>query len=307
MSDVRLVVCTCLPTPTITPVRTTSSFYVSYRRLFVTLRTVCLKSLWCMQVSLARARDDILRDSGLPGAGSEMGTPGSIYEAVTQLPDDRFHPNSGWPADAEDRHARVIHTRTALGFNWHYSTDCQIEDHGHVEITAFQCGRWRNPAAVLIPHGPPQSLQDAVNALFVSGSAFDFSFPGPAPCPSCVESCVQDNSASLWSILPWGACNAPDRLFLTSSRVDGWEDGGEPPVPSPNLIIGVEYCLVAVVYSIPNHFVTQLRSSGRWLKYDCILGGSTTESDDFDSDWYHGYQHMYVYLRKSMMVPPPQP
>lgn len=232
-----------------------------------------------------------------------MGTPGSIYEAITQRPDDNLHPNSGWPADLEERRDRVVYTRRALGFDWHYTTDCLIEDHGHVELTAYQCGRWRDPAALLIPHGPPQSLQTAVNALFFSGSAYDFSFPGPAPCPPCGETCVQLNSASLWSILPWSAINAPDRLFLASSRVDIYEDAGEPPVPSPTLMIGVEYCLVAVVYSIPNHFVTQFRSMGRWLKYDCMLGGSTTYSNDFDSDWYHGHQHMYAYLRKSMVLP----
>ena len=45
------------------------------------------------------------------------------------------------------------------------------------------------------------------------------------------------------------------------------------------------------------------------MKYDCILPGNTTYSDDLDSDWYHGFQHMYVYLRKStsMTLPVPQP
>ncbi|CAN0541292.1 unnamed protein product, partial [Laminaria digitata] len=126
----------------------------------------------------------------------------------------------------------------------------------------------------LILHGPPQSLQDAVNALLLTGAASDFSFPGPAPCPPCGESCARNVSASVWSILPWSADNAPDRVFFASSLVDIYEDAGEPPTPSPILMIGVEYCLVAVIYSIPNHFVTQLRSRGRWLKYDCILGGN---------------------------------
>jgi len=124
--------------------------------------------------------------------------------------------------------------------------------------------------------------------------------------PPATRSCARHISTSIWSILPWSADNAPDRVFFASARVDIYEDAGEPPAPSPILMIGVEYCLVAVIYSIPNHFVTQLRSRGRWLKYDCILGGSTTSCDDFDYDWYHGFQHMYVYLRKSMTLPVPQ-
>ncbi|MEP5376256.1 MAG: hypothetical protein ABJQ14_10810, partial [Hyphomicrobiales bacterium] len=56
----------------------------------------------------------------------------------------------------------------------------------------------------------------------------------------------------------------PISRFLRAARVDIYEDAGEPPAPSPILMIGVEYCLVAVIYySIPNHFVAQLRSMGR--------------------------------------------
>lgn len=80
-------------------------------------------------------------------------------------------------------------------------------------------------------------------------------------------------------------------------------------MPSSILMRGAEFCLVAVVHSIPNNFVTQLRSGGRWLKHDFILGASTTFSDDFDSDWYRSWSlaYMYVYLRKSMTLPVVQP
>lgn len=257
-----------------------------------------------MQGSLAQARDEVLVHSGLPGAGSDMGTPGSIYDAATQRADGHLHPNSGWSVDFEDRHTRVLYTREALGLNSHYSTKCKVDHHQQVEVTGYLSGRWRDPAALLIPHGPPQSLQDAVNGLFMTGSAPDISFPRPAPCPSC------DNydSASLWSILPWGADNAPSRLFLASSRVDNDDHSGEPPVPSPELTLGIECSLVAVIYSIPNHFVTQFRCRGKWFKYDCMQpSGITTSSTEFDSDWYLGLQHMFVYLRASMVSLIPQP
>ena len=112
----------------------------------------------------------------------------------------------------------------------------------------------------------------------------------------------------LRSILPWNADNATDPLFIASSRVDADDDAGEPPAPSTTLVLGIDYSLVAVVYSIPNHFVTQFICKGRWFKYDCVQGGVTTAcSAGFDSGWHHGYQHMFVYLQKSMMLPVPQP
>ncbi|CAM9575353.1 unnamed protein product, partial [Laminaria digitata] len=253
--------------------------------------------------SLARARDAIVAHSGLPGTGSQMGTPGAVFEAAAKRADDHFHPDSGWTVDLEDRHTRVVYAREALGLNWRYSTECPVDDHQHVEITGDQSGRWRDPATVLIPHGPPQSLQDTVNDFFFTGAGRDFSFPGPAPYPASDGNCT---SSSLWSILPWSADNAPDRLFIASSRVDADDDAGEPPAPSTTLVLGIDYSLVAVVYSIPNHFVTQFLCKGRWFKYDCVQGGVTTAcSAGFDSGWHHGYQHMFVYLQKSMMLPVP--
>lgn len=188
-----------------------------------------------------------------------MGTPGSIFEAITQRSDDQSHPNSGWTTDIEDRHDRVSYTHNAVGVKWHYTIDCQIEDHGHIEVTAYQCVRWRDPAPVLIPHGSPRSLQEEVNDFFLTGAGPNFSFPGAALRPMCGETFIQTDGGSLWAIYPYGVDNAPDRLFLASSRVDANNEVGEPPSFSPRLMFGVEYCLVAVIYSLPNLFVAQLR------------------------------------------------
>lgn len=158
---------------------------------------------------------------------------------------------------------------------------------------------------LLIPHGPPQSLQDAVSDIFVFRARRDISLPRPAQCPCCTESYSQ--RSSLRSLLPWNADNSPDRLFIASYHVDADDCNGEPPVASPVLVIGVEYCLVTVIYSAdPNHFVTQLLSKHRWLKYDCVQGGETAASGEFDSKCYHGCPHMFVYLRGSLEVPVPQ-
>ena len=71
---------------------------------------------------------------------------------------------------SDDRHTRIMHARSALGFNWHYTTDCQIEDHGHVEITGYQCGRWRDPDTWFLDAGPKSpafSVSIEIDKVFV--------------------------------------------------------------------------------------------------------------------------------------------
>ena len=88
-------------------------------------------------------------------------------------------------------------------------------------------------------------------------------------------------------------------IKLASSRVDNDVHSGEPPVPSPVLSTGIQYySLVAVIYySTLNHFVTQFCCKERWFKYDCMQRSAiTTSSTDFNSDWYLGFQHMFMYL-----------
>lgn len=127
----------------------------------------------------------------------------------------------------------------------------------------------------------------------------------PCAVPTLYDNC---DSASLRSILPWGADSAPARLFLASSRVDNDDHSGGPPVPSPELVLGIGCSLVAVTYSVLTTSSPNFRCRGRWFKYDCMQGSGVTTSTEFDSDWYLGLQHMFVYLRASMVsfIPLPE-
>jgi len=68
--------------------------------------------------------------------------------------------------------------------------------------------------------------------------------------------------------------------------------------------MGVEYSLVSVVYLILGgcHYVTQFRLRGKWLKYDCTAGGSTSASASFDRRWHCGRQVLYVYVKTDLLV-----
>ncbi|CAN0535670.1 unnamed protein product, partial [Ectocarpus sp. 8 AP-2014] len=113
-----------------------------------------------------------------------------------------------------------------------------------------------------------------------------------------------------WTLLPWTGDTAPDRLFFRSSQVFQGRDD-LPMSPSLTITLGTEFSLVGVAYHLPlgggsrNHFVTQMRSRGRWHKYDCLQGGPTTSSDDFDPTWHESHPYMLVYLRTSMCIATP--
>ena len=135
-------------------------------------------------------------------------------------------------------------------------------------------------------------------------TSLDFSNPGPGFCPAC--GVVGDNPPDhcLWNFLPFSADNCPDRLFLSSLAVAHDAAVGVPPVASETLTMGVEYSLVSVVYLILGgcHYVTQFRLRGKWLKYDCTAGGSTSASASFDRRWHCGRQVLYVYVKTDLLV-----
>ena len=64
------------------------------------------------------------------------------------------------------------------------------------------------------------------------------------------------------------------------------------------------HSLFAVVYSIPNHLSPE-RVEERAVVQALLhaKGGVTTACSRFDSSRHHGCQHMFVYLRKPMVLP----
>lgn len=236
-----------------------------------------------------------------------MGAPGSVFEAISRhCPQPR---PSDWPISTNSQHNAVLYTRRAFGLDWRYSIDCVLSGHHLLHVTPDQSARLRDPTVITIPNGTWVSVQEAIDSFFGSGSATDLSIPGYSLCPYCAESVHE--SLCNWTLLPWTIVNAPARLFF---RFPGRTSGSIqlPPPPSPTLLMGVDYCLAGVSYHISasvgadkNHFVTQFRSRGRWFKYDCLNGGRTTVSDDFDPSWHTGSQHMLVYLRTTLFIATP--
>ena len=84
---------------------------------------------------------------------------------------------------------------------------------------------------------------------------------------------------------------------------------GQSPIPSLSLTFGAEYSLVGISYHLPvglsaerNHFTSQFRSSGRWIKYDCLDRGITSSSPEFNPSWNQASIHMVVYLKTYLAV-----
>ncbi|CAN0166602.1 unnamed protein product [Scytosiphon promiscuus] len=220
-----------------------------------------------VQVSARASRGFIFTNSGLPGAGAQMGAVASVFEGVV-----RACPENGsylWPQDLGDQRRRVVSTRRAFGLDWRYSNNCGIGDHSSREVTPDQSASLRNATVITIPNGSSASFQEKVLGVFSSGLTSDLSIPGESPCPSCAD-CVQQTLCD-WTLLSFTAVTAPDRLFLRSSSVfQGL--AGLPMSASLTLTMGVEYSLVGVSYHFAvggverNHFISQLRVRGRWHK-----------------------------------------
>lgn len=248
---------------------------------------------------MAEARNFVMTSGGLPGSDHHMGDAASVFEAVCQR--RKPHMPANWPATHQQQLQLVLLTRESLGMSWRRRVSCRVDDHSRLTITPEQSAALRDPAVFMVPHGDSTTLQAAIARLFLGGNCLDFSYPGPGICPSCG---IVPSDVSFWDFLPFSAVNAPDRLFISSSAVDAEAAVGVPPDASPTLTLGVEYSLVSVVYLIWGraHYVTQFRLKGKWLKYDCTGGGSTTASASFDSQWLSGRQVLYVYVKTDLLV-----
>lgn len=235
-----------------------------------------------------------------------MGDTAGVFEAMSKRLDTHLQSAAAWPEAQTDRLQLLLLTRESLGLSWRRKVTCSIDDHALITITPEQFATHRDPAIFMIPHGTPGTLQDRMTDLFAGGSCLDFSFPGSAICPTCG---IIPSDYFFWDFLPWSAANAPERLFLSTSAVAHGVHGapnGVPPNPSETLSLGAEYSLVSVVYLILGgcHYVTQFRLQGKWLKYDCTQGGSTSTSASFDHSWHSGRQVLFVYMKTSLVVVP---
>jgi len=160
--------------------------------------------------------------------------------------------------------------------------------------SANEPGAKFGPNCSLIWKVPRRFLQSSFN-LVPSGGFFEWIW---------AERLLSQTHYCLWNFLPFSADNCPDRLFLSSLAVAHDAAVGVPPVASETLTMGVEYSLVSVVYLILGgcHYVTQFRLRGKWLKYDCTAGGSTSASASFDRRWHCGRQVLYVYVKTDLLV-----
>ena len=111
----------------------------------------------------------------------------------------------------------VVATRRVFGMDWRYGIDCQTSNHASVEVSAEQSVRLRDPSVIVVPTlASHQSLQDALDTFFATGSGSDLAFGNAAsPCPYCAES-LHENLCQ-WRVSPWRADIAPDGFFLVVS------------------------------------------------------------------------------------------
>ena len=71
--------------------------------------------------------------------------------------------------------------------------------------------------------------------------------------------------------------------------------------------MGISYHLSVGLSAERNHFTSQFRPRKRWIKYDCLDGGITSTSPEFNPSWNQASIHTVVYLKTSLTVAAPAP
>ena len=238
-----------------------------------------------------------------------MGAVASVFEAIARRCPE-YTPNP-WTKDVNEQRRLVLATRRALGLDWNYEVDCNVDDHNQRRVTPAQTATYRDATVITIPETQASSIGEKITEFFESPEASDLSIPGQTICPHCAAGTTITMCS--WTLLPCTPDNAPDRLFFRSFGVFAG-NYGQSPTPSLSLTFGAEYSLVGISYHLPtglsserNHFTSQFRSRGRWIKYDCLDGGITSSSPEFNPSWNQAFIHMVVYLKTSLIVATPPP
>ena len=71
--------------------------------------------------------------------------------------------------------------------------------------------------------------------------------------------------------------------------------------------MGISYHLPVGLSAERNHFTSQFRSRECWIKNDCLDGGITSSSPEFNPSWNQASIHVVVYLKTSLTVAAPAP
>ena len=203
----------------------------------------------------------------------------------------------------------VVATRRVLGLDWSYEIDCNVHDHDQRRTIPDQTATYRDATIITIPEAQASSIGGKITEFFESPGASGLSIQGQTICPHCAA----DITITMcdWTLLPCTSGNAPDRLFFRSAGVLTG-NYGQSSTPSLSLTFGVEYSLVSILYHLSvglsaerNHFTSQFRSRGRWIKHDCLDGGITSSSPAFNPSWNQASIHMVLCLKTSLTVAAP--
>ena len=118
-----------------------------------------------------------------------MGAVASVFEAISRrCPDAAPSP---WPTNIDHQRHLVINTRRALGLDWHYSVDCDLGNHSHLETTSDHVARLRDATIITVPNGSYATVADTMEGFITSNNASDFSIQGQALCPFCADGVSQ--------------------------------------------------------------------------------------------------------------------
>ena len=202
-----------------------------------------------------------------------MGAVASVLGAIARrCPENTPDP---WTKGINEQRRLVVATRRVLGLDWSYKVDCNVHDHNQRRTTPDQTATCRDATIITISEAQASSIGGKITEFFESPGASDLSIQGQTICPHCAADII----ITMFDWLPCTPGNAPDRLFFRSVRVFTG-NYGQSPTPSLSLTFGADYSLVDISYHLPvglsaerNHFTSQFRSRGRWIKYDCLDGG----------------------------------
>lgn len=255
-----------------------------------------------MQMFLRETRSSLSNQAAMFFGPPHMGDPTDVIHGLVSIPSGELWPSS-WPTDEGQRQQTVLRAQHLLGLNYKFQSRCDVHrEWQHVDDTFFSTHAsqfiWSLPRR-RSRHGLQNAIDRAAGTRSQS-SAEDV--PSVGRCPQCISEGVVNNSCEWRRCVPPTFGSAPSNLMFHVQPAQDLHTFA--PTIATTIRYGAIYDMVAIVYTRPGHFVSQILLDGQHWSYDCLhRGGQAQQTLVFSPDNLRGQPYLMAFKKRKLPLP----
>ena len=202
--------------------------------------------------------------------------------------------------DIGQRQQGVLRALNLLGLDYKFQSRCDVHrEWQDVNEICFATYASQHIWSRLLRHG----LQNAIDRAAGTRSQVSTEVvPSVGRCPRCMREGIVNNSCEWRRCVPPTFESAPWNLVFHVQPAQGLHTFA--PTVATTVRYGAIYDMVAVVYTRPGHFVSQIILGGQHWSHDCLhRGGQAQQALVFSPDNLRGQPYLMAFKKRGLPIP----